>query len=85
MKSKLIGIAEVVLFGGNILLLFLLLFESYLNIPVWIQPLGRLHPMMLHFPIALMLLALFLEFFRFRPELKPQSFFRAFSRYLLLF
>jgi uncharacterized membrane protein len=85
MKSKLIGIAKGILFGGNILLLFFLLFESYITIPLWMQPIGRMHPIMLHFPIALMLLALLLEFFRFRPEFQSQPFFQNFSRYLLLF
>ena len=85
MKSKLIGIAEGILFGGSILLLFFLLFESYIHIPLWMQPIGRMHPIMLHFPIALMLLALLLEFFRFRPEFQSQSFFQNFSKHLLLF
>ncbi|MFN3996240.1 c-type cytochrome domain-containing protein [Algoriphagus sp.] len=84
MKRKLISIAEGVLFGGNILLLFLLVFESYIYIPQWMQPIGRMHPLMLHFPIALLLLALLLEFFRFRPEFKSQPFFQKFSGYLLL-
>lgn len=85
MKSKLIGIAEGILFGGNILLLFFLVLESFLDVPQWMQPIGRMHPLMLHFPIALLLLALFLEFFRFRPEFQTQPFFQDFSRYLLLF
>jgi uncharacterized membrane protein len=85
MKSKLIGVAEGILFGGNFLLLFFLLFESYLDIPLWLQPIGRMHPLMLHFPIALLLLALFLEFFRFRPEFQSSPFFQDFLRYLLLF
>jgi len=66
-------------------LLFFLLFESYLDIPLWLQPIGRMHPLMLHFPIALLLLALFLEFFRFRPEFQSSPFFQDFLRYLLLF
>jgi uncharacterized membrane protein len=85
MKSKLIGIAESLLLGGNILLLFFLLFESYIDVPVWLQPIGRMHPLMLHFPIALLLLALLLEFLRERPEFKSQTFFQDFSRYILLF
>jgi uncharacterized membrane protein len=85
MKHRLISIAEGILFGGNILLLFLLLFESFIYIPVWLQPIGRMHPLMLHFPIAFMLLALLLEFFRFRPEFKFQPFFQNFTGYLLLF
>ncbi len=66
-------------------MLFFLLFESYLDIPFWLQPIGRMHPLMLHFPIALLLLALFLEFFRFRPEFQSSPLFQDFSRYLLLF
>lgn len=85
MKIRFIRIAEAILFAGNILLLFILLFESYLSIPQWLQPIGRMHPMILHFPIALLLLAFLLEFFRFRPELKTQSFFHKFTRQLLLF
>lgn len=85
MKSKLIGVAEGILFGGNFLLLFFLLFESYLDIPLWLQPIGRMHPLVLHFPIALLLLALLLEFLRFRPEFQSLPFFQDFSRYLLLF
>ncbi|RIW15703.1 cytochrome C [Algoriphagus lacus] len=85
MKSKLTSIAERILFGGNCLLLFFLLFESYIHIPLWMQPIGRLHPVMLHFPIALLLLALFLELFRFKPEFRSQAFFQKFSGNLFLF
>ncbi|OOG72423.1 hypothetical protein B0E43_15415 [Algoriphagus sp. A40] len=85
MKSKIIGIAEGILFAGNILLLFILLFESKLGIPQLLQPLGRMHPMMLHFPIALILLALMLEGLRFRPEFRNQPLFQSLTRYILLF
>lgn len=85
MKSRIIGIAEGILFAGNILLLFVLLFESYLAIPLWLQPIGRMHPMMLHFPIALILLALMLEALRFRPEFRAQTLFQDLTRYILLF
>ena len=39
---------------------FLLLFEQKLVIPYWLQPVGRMHPMLLHFPIVLLVLALFM-------------------------
>lgn len=39
----------------NAILLFFLLFESRLVVPAWIQVLGRLHPMVLHFPIVLII------------------------------
>ena len=40
----------------NCLLLFLLLFEQYIQLPLWLQVTGRLHPMLLHFPIVLVVL-----------------------------
>lgn len=47
-------------FALQILLLFALLFESYLDLPKLLQPLGRMHPLVLHLPIGmLLLLALF--------------------------
>lgn len=40
----------------NCLLLFLLLFESRLSIPAWLQVTGRMHPLILHFPLVLIVL-----------------------------
>lgn len=57
--------------GGNIVfvltifIFFLLVFEGQLVIPVWLQPVGRMHPLILHFPIVVILIAMGLEFFRF--------------------
>ena len=39
----------------NCLLVFLLLFENKLSIPMWLQVAGRMHPLMLHFPIVLLI------------------------------
>src|SRR5258708_1193014 len=39
----------------NAILLFFLLFDSRLVVPAWLQVLGRLHPMALHFPIVLII------------------------------
>jgi uncharacterized membrane protein len=39
----------------NCLLLFLLLFESRLSTPSWLQVFGRMHPLIIHFPIVLIL------------------------------
>ena len=50
------NIAAQVGFAGLILLGFLLVFESYLSIPVWLQPLGRMHPLLLHLPIGVLAL-----------------------------
>ena len=43
-------------FALNCLLLFLLLFENRLSIPVWLQVAGRMHPLILHFPVVLVIL-----------------------------
>lgn len=48
-----------VLFGGMIFLLFLVVFESFLKIPVWLAVAGRLHPLLLHFPIVLLFISFF--------------------------
>jgi predicted CXXCH cytochrome family protein len=85
MKGNPLKIAEKILFAGNILLLFFLLFESFIVLPVWFQSLGRMHPLMLHFPIALLLLALLMEFFRFSPKYKGQEFYQSFTKNLFLF
>lgn len=85
MIGKPLKIAERILFAGNILLLFFLLFESFIVLPVWFQSLGRLHPLMLHFPIALLLLVLLMEFFRFTPKYKNQEFYQSFTKKLFLF
>lgn len=42
--------------GLNCLLLFLLIFESRLSVPVWLQVAGRMHPLILHFPVTLVIL-----------------------------
>jgi uncharacterized membrane protein/mono/diheme cytochrome c family protein len=44
-------------FALNCGLLFLLLFEQRLHIPAWLQVAGRMHPLALHFPIVLLVLA----------------------------
>ena len=42
--------------AANSLLCFLLLFESALVVPPWLQVTGRMHPLVLHFPIVLLIL-----------------------------
>ncbi|HRO46936.1 c-type cytochrome domain-containing protein [Agriterribacter sp.] len=48
-----------ILFGSMVFLLFLVVFESFLQIPSWLAVAGRLHPMFLHFPIVLLLISFF--------------------------
>ena len=38
------------------LLAFLLVFESHLVVPQWLQVAGRMHPLLLHFPITVLML-----------------------------
>jgi uncharacterized membrane protein len=62
-------IGEGILNAGIIFLLFILLFQHRLHIPSWLQVIGRMHPMFLHFPIVLLLLS----FFTFWLPLKDQN------------
>ncbi|MGV3639463.1 MAG: c-type cytochrome domain-containing protein [Adhaeribacter sp.] len=84
MKSILKAYAENFLFALNIFIVFLLLFESRISIPFWLQPLGRMHPLLLHFPIVILLLAMALECFRFRQPYRQQPFYQSFTAYLWL-
>lgn len=52
-------IGEGILKSGVIFLLFIILFQDQLHIPSWLQVIGRMHPMFLHFPIVLLLLSFF--------------------------
>ena len=83
-KNKLVHLAELTLIGGNLLLLFLLLFEKYLQLPLFFQALGRAHPLVLHFPIVLILLGLFLNSYPFKKEVTDQSLFQFAKSYSLL-
>ncbi|CAN5528130.1 chitobiase/beta-hexosaminidase C-terminal domain-containing protein [soil metagenome] len=61
-KNALFNIA----FTLNCLLVFMLLFEDKLSVPAWLQVVGRMHPLILHFPVVLVILyafnALFFSF-----------------------
>lgn len=52
MRNTLFNIA----FALNCLLLFLLIFETRIDVPAWLQVGGRMHPMLLHFPLVLVLI-----------------------------
>lgn len=53
-------IGSGILFGSLVFLLFLVFFEHWVQIPSWLAVAGRLHPMLLHFPIVLLLLSFFI-------------------------
>ncbi|HRO70943.1 MAG TPA: hypothetical protein PK951_11205, partial [Chitinophagaceae bacterium] len=40
----------------NCLLVFLLVFENRFVVPAWLQVVGRMHPLILHFPLVLVVL-----------------------------
>lgn len=65
-----------ILIGLNSFIVFFLLFEDKIDIPAYLQVFGRLHPLLLHFPIVLLFVSWLLVFFRRKldkliPELKP--------------
>ncbi|HLT51584.1 MAG TPA: c-type cytochrome domain-containing protein [Arenibacter sp.] len=45
------------IFGLTVFLVFLLIFESFIDLPDLVTWLGRFHPVVLHFPIVLLLIA----------------------------
>ncbi len=51
---------DYTVFGMSLFLLFCLLFDSYIELPRLVAWVGRWHPLVLHFPIVLLLLCTFL-------------------------
>ncbi len=68
----------------DIFIVFLLLFEGKLHIPAWLQSIGRVHPLLLHFPIVILIMAMLLEFFSFRKDMASNAFYKKLTYYLLL-
>ncbi|MEZ5044357.1 MAG: chitobiase/beta-hexosaminidase C-terminal domain-containing protein [Saprospiraceae bacterium] len=67
-------IASNIGFGGLFLLGFLLLFEGSIEIPFWLQPIGRMHPLLLHLPIGILSLLILLPLLKKEiPELAYQQ------------
>jgi uncharacterized membrane protein len=84
MRIKLPAFVLSLIFGLNTLIIFITIFESQLQIPQWLQVLGRMHPILLHFPIVLLLLASLLEFFRFQSENTKTLFYQLLSSYVFV-
>jgi uncharacterized membrane protein/mono/diheme cytochrome c family protein len=84
MKFTTRRIAENLLFAANVFMVFLALFEYRMSFPAWLQSVGRMHPMFLHFPIVILLLAMGLEFFRPRSETPNRHFYEDVTTWLLL-
>ena len=67
-----------VLISLNLLLLFFVMMADKLVVPPWLQVVGRMHPLVLHFPIVLLIVYIVWNFiFSSRivlePSLKPIS------------
>ncbi|MGC4036773.1 MAG: FN3 associated domain-containing protein [Chitinophagaceae bacterium] len=84
MKKKIIVFAGQLLIVANIFIAFLLIFENKLHIPVWLQPVGRMHPLIIHFPIVLLILGTIIDLFRFGTNDSHRQFYRDLAKYLLL-
>jgi len=84
MKITFKSIAEHLLFAANIFIIFLLVFADKIDIPYWLKPIGRMHPMILHFPIVLLFLAMLMEFFRFKSTYAKEQLYQNFTSGLLL-
>jgi uncharacterized membrane protein len=73
--NRFFKVCSYLLLVGNILLLFLLLFEEQVRIPLWISPFGRLHPALLHLPIGFSVILVIFLFFKNEFEPKSYTFF----------
>lgn len=51
---------DYVVFGLSLFLVFCLIFESFIQLPRWVAWIGRWHPLVLHFPIVLLLICTYL-------------------------
>lgn len=70
-------LTSTVLFAIHVLLVFLLVFQEKVSIPDWLHPVGRMHPMLLHLPIGLLVLAGLL--WLFQKEFEDVGFAKLFS------
>ncbi len=84
MNNKLRLVARQLLIVLNIFALFLLLFSNYIVLPFWIQPLGRMHPALLHFPIVILILGVVMGLRRFSGQQEVNTTFDRFASSLVL-
>lgn len=74
---------EDVLFALNIFILFIVAAGDHIVMSPWLQVAGRMHPLLLHFPIVLIIIAVLISFIRFR-DTAAASWLRDFSSVFLL-
>ncbi|MFD2519318.1 FN3 associated domain-containing protein [Emticicia soli] len=72
--NRFFKVCSYLLLVFNILLVFLLIFEAKVRIPVWVSPFGRLHPMLLHLPIGFAVVLVLLLLFKKEVETKSYAF-----------
>lgn len=84
MNNKLRVVGGQILIVLNIFVLFLLLFSQYIVLPFWIQPLGRMHPLLLHFPIVVLILGVAIGLRSFSVRDEANTSFDRFASSLLL-
>ncbi len=53
--------SDALVFGLSVFLIFCLIFESYIELPSLVGWLGNWHPLILHFPIVLLVLAVYVN------------------------
>ncbi|WP_025761854.1 c-type cytochrome domain-containing protein [Dyadobacter tibetensis] len=84
MNNKYRLLAEQFLIAQLIFISFILLFEGALVLPPWAQAVGRMHPLLLHFPIVLLLMSFTMQLFRRSKSSDWQYFYDIFTRWTLL-
>lgn len=60
--SRWYRIGGKILLATNTFVLFLVCFSGSIVLPPWLQVIGRMHPLLLHFPIVILLLAALIAF-----------------------
>lgn len=61
---RLFKFSDYALLSLNLLLCFFLLFEEKVQLPFWLSPIGRMHPLLLHLPIGFVVLLVIFQFFK---------------------
>ncbi|MBC7565675.1 MAG: chitobiase/beta-hexosaminidase C-terminal domain-containing protein [Pedobacter sp.] len=84
MRLTLKSFAENLLVAADVFIVFLLIAGSSVIVPMWLMPIGRMHPLLLHFPIVLLMLAMVLEYFRFKSIYTQEHLYQSFASGLLL-
>jgi uncharacterized membrane protein len=69
-------LSSYLLLSLNILLLFFWVFEEQVSLPLWMSPIGRMHPLLLHLPIGFVVLLVIFSFLKNEIETKSYELIR---------